>query len=345
MYKIEDYLKYYKDTSIKDISLNDLDLAVFAIFAYLPLKPFKGKKKIEDILLELNDIKNSLSLGGMTSYAITLINLINKSIRYKNIKFYNLVSIVDANTQFEAIKIKFNKYSIISYKGTNNSIIGWKENFRLSYMYPSYTQAMAKKYFLDNINIFDRNIYLVGHSKGGNLAISTSMEVSNKRIKRIVNYDGPGLLDNEFNSEKFNNIKDRLVNYLPENSVIGILMNNTNYHYVKADGFGFTCHYMNNWYTYGTMFEESKLSKTSQKLHDNNVESLKVAKKSELEKVIETFFGVVENNGINKFSDIHKMNKTTLLKTINQLKGVSKETKEYFFNSIKLFFMPKRGKK
>ena len=59
MYKIEDYLKYYKDTSIKDISLNDLDLAVFAIFAYLPLEPCKGKKKIEDILLELNDIKNS----------------------------------------------------------------------------------------------------------------------------------------------------------------------------------------------------------------------------------------------------------------------------------------------
>ena len=215
-------------------------------------------------------------------------------------------------------------------------------------MYPVYTQAMAKKYLSDKLTMFDTNVYLVGHSKGGNLAISAAMETTDKiykRIKKIVNFDGPGLLDKEFNSDKFKKIKNKLVNYLPENSVIGILMNNTNYHYVKSEGIGFSCHNMDHWYTYGTFFEESTLSKASQKMHENNILSLREVERIELEKVIETFLAVVENNGIKRFSDVRRINKTVLLKTSNDLSDVSKETKDYFIKSIKTFFMPRRNKK
>jgi len=345
MFKLDDYLNYYKNITLDEVSLNDLDLALFAVLAYLPLKPFNKEKKLNTIIKESNEFNDLL---GMSGYAIKLIKELKNSIRYQDLIFCDLTSIIDSNTQFEAIKIRFNKNTIISYKGTNNSIIGWKEDFRLSFMYPVYTQAMAKKYLKDKLTMFDTNVYLVGHSKGGNLAISASMETTNKifkRIKRIVNFDGPGLLDKEYNSDKYNKIKDKLINYVPENSVIGILMNNTNYYYVKADGIGFSCHNIDNWYTYGTFFQKGEISKASDKIHENNLLSLRLVKKEELEKVIETFFAVVENNGIKRFSDIKKMNKTVLLKTINDLSDVSSETKEYFMNYLKTFFMPGRNKK
>ena len=347
MFKIEDYIKYYKDVTINEIPINDLDLAFFTTLSYLPIKEFDEDKKLNTVIKECNEIKDSKLLVGMTSYGVELLNLVKDSKRYKDIVLSNFVNIVNSQTQFGAIKIKFDNNIIISYKGTDNSLIGWKEDFRLSFMYPVYTQGMAKKYLEDNIGMFDNNIYLIGHSKGGNLAMSAGMEVKDKvfkKINRIVNFDGPGFLDKEYNSDKFKRIKDKLVNYLPENSVVGILMNNIDYHVVKADGLGFTCHNMANWYVFGTFFEKGELSKTSLKMHENNLLSLKQVNKKELEKVIETFYAVVENNDIHKFSDIRKMKMEDIIKTINDLSDVSSDTKKYFMESVKTFMMPRKNK-
>lgn len=347
MFRLEDYLAYYKDVTLDEVSINDLDLAFLTTLSYMPIKPFLKEKKLNTIIKENNDIKNNSVLTGTMGYSIKLLNIIKNSKRYKDLTFSNYVNIINSQTQFSAIKIKFNGNTIISYKGTDNSLIGWKEDFRLSFMYPVYTQAMAKKYLVDNIGIFDNNIYVIGHSKGGNLAISASMEVTDKlkkKIKRIVNFDGPGLLDKEYKSEKFNKIKHKLINYLPENSVVGILMNNIDYHIVKAEGIGFNCHNLANWYTYGTFFLKGELSKTSKKLHENNLLSLKQINSKEIEKVIETFYAVVENNDIKKFSDIRKMNMKDILKTINDLTDVSSETKKYFIESMKIFMAPRKKK-
>ncbi|MBP5684321.1 MAG: DUF2974 domain-containing protein, partial [Bacilli bacterium] len=298
---------------------------------------------LKTIIKELVDMK----LEGMPLYSVSLIKMLANSLRFKDIIIEDFVSIVDDKTQFGVMKIRFDNNTIFSFKGTDNSLIGWCENFRLSYMYPIYTQELAKKYLVDNTNLFDTNIYLVGHSKGGNLAIACGMEAPlslNKRIKRIANFDGPGVLDKEFNSDKYKKIEDRLINYLPENSVIGILMNNKNYQFVKADGIGFMSHMMNTWHTYGSFFVKSELSKTSTKLHENSVMGIRYLNPKELETVVETFFSVIENNGIKRFSDIKKLDKTTLISTINDLSDISKETKEYFMETIKIFMMPERGK-
>jgi len=345
MNRIDDYLTYYKDTTLDELVINDLDLAFFTSLSYLPISEFSKERNINSVLEETNEIKDLRLLSGMAGYSVKLLNIIKDSKRYKGLKLSNFVNIVNSQTQFGAIKIKFDTNTIISFKGTDNSLIGWKEDFRLSFMYPVYTQGMAKKYLTDNINMFDKNIYLVGHSKGGNLAISSAMEVKDKifkKIKRIVNFDGPGLLEKEFKSDKFKKVKKLLVNYLPENSVIGILMNNIEYHVVKADGVGFVSHNMSNWYTYGSFFQEGELSIASKKIHENNLLSLKYVNPKEIEKVIETFYAVIENNDIHKFSDIRKMNVKDLLKTINDLTDVSKETKQYFIESMKIFLMPKK---
>ena len=104
------------------------------------------------------------------------------------------------------------------------------------------------------------------------------------------------------------------------------------------------CHNMDTWHTYGSFFVTSDLSKTSMKLHEKSVYGLRVINSNELEKVVETFFSTIENNGIKRFTDIVKMDKKDLIKTITDLHDISPETKQYFMETIKVFMMPERGK-
>ena len=150
--KIDDYINYYKDITLDDFKINDVDLAIMATLSYLPIKPFNKKKSLKTIIKELVDMK----LEGMPLYSVSLIKMLANSLRFKDIIIEDFVSIVDDKTQFGVMKIRFDNNTIFSFKGTDNSLIGWCENFRLSYMYPIYTQELAKKYLVDNTNLFDR---------------------------------------------------------------------------------------------------------------------------------------------------------------------------------------------
>ncbi len=76
----------------------------------------------------------------------------------------------------DASKFKIGDKTIIAYKGTDHSSIGGGENFRLLYLFPTYTQSVAYDYLKKNIlKKSDKNIYLCGHSKGGNLSISSAL--------------------------------------------------------------------------------------------------------------------------------------------------------------------------
>ena len=72
--------------------------------------------------------------------------------------------------------------------------------------------------------------------------------------------------------------------------------------------------------------------------------TLKQVKTNELEKVVETFYAVIENNDIRKFSDIRKMKMEDIIKTINDLSDVSSDTKRYFMESVKTFMLPRKKK-
>ena len=77
-------------------------------------------------------------------------------------------------------------------------------------------------------------------------------------------------------------------------------------------------------------------------MHENNLLGLKQVKTKELEKVVETFYAVIENNDIRKFSDIRKMKMEDIIKTINDLSDVSSDTKRYFMESVKTFMLPRK---
>ena len=249
---IYDYIFYYKDKSTNEIKWNDVDTMICNILIYLPMNSFADEKRLSELKIKENEIH-----GVMIKGAYKILESIKNSTRYKDLTLTDFIITKNMSTQFGAVTYKINGQKIISFKGTDGSLIGWMENFRLGYEYPTNTHVLGIDYLKNHINIFDKNVIVTGHSKGGNLAIVATMEqqphIKNK-VTRIVNYDGPGLRKKEFESYKFESVKNKIINYLPTGSVIGALMYNIEYNVVRTSTIAFDEHFLVNWEVFGEFF-------------------------------------------------------------------------------------------
>lgn len=336
MYTLIDYLNNYKNISIKEVHWNEMDNLLCSILVYLPIKSFSKTKNIKE--LYNYSINNSLeSFAAMDPVSDEILRNIHDSIRYSHLKISNFINNRDDTIQFGACTFRINGKTIVSFKGTDGSLIGWIENFRVAYEYPTITHKEAIKYLNNTINLFrDKQIYVLGHSKGGNLAIVASMQANNNifnRIEKIYNFDGPGLRKEEFDSDNYSKILPKLENILPEYSIVGVLLNNSNYKIVKSSNFAFNEHYPNSWNTFGEFFIEGKLSKISSQLHENTTNQFNDLDKEKVKLAFETLFQNIDKD----YSSSINMSLEDMVNFIKNIKKIDPEISSYFekiFNSI-----------
>ncbi len=290
MYTIMDYLKYYQNISLDDIHLNIIDQLVMAILVYLPVPDFKGFKTWSEFYSLAKEKENKDYKGMMVPKSYEVLNYIKDSLRYKKMKIANFTNVKNEKTQFGACKFLLGKNTIIAFKGTDASSIGWFENFRLLYEYPTYTQRLALTYLEENIKFNDKNVYVVGHSKGGNLAMSSAMELNAslfKKVKKVYNFDGPGFLQKEYQSLKFKVLQQKLVNVIPTGSVVGCLLYNKDYLVTESRELAFNEHYPTTWGVFGEFFQEGVLSSVSKYLHESTTKGLDNLESEKLKEAIE----------------------------------------------------------
>lgn len=308
---INDYVNYYKNVSFSEYTWNDMDNLVCASLAYLPL----GKKKIDGYFLPEKNFKKKNNLS------VALLYDLLDSTRYKGLELWDYVNLVNDDTQFGAITIRFGEVCYVAFRGTDNSITGWKEDFELGYDFPVNAQKMAKEYLESHIKDNDKVIYVGGHSKGGNLAMASVLEISDnifKRIRYVYNNDGPGFLRDIFNSKGFKRLDKKLKMFLPENSVVGILLNNTNkYQVVKSNEIGFRQHDLFSWLCFGGFLINGKLSIFSikaRKVFNNWLERQNLDRRK---KLVEGFFELIRLTGVKNFDELKLSNINRLIANIN----------------------------
>lgn len=315
MYTLIDYIKYYKDKDIDEIKWNIMDNLICAILVYLKITPFKDCKYVSD--LEVLPYAE----GMMAPSSLEVFNLIKGSRRYNDLKVSNFQLIKDEHTQFGAVTFEIGGLKIVSFKGTDGSLIGWIENIRIGYEYPTYTQMLAINYLK---NVRGKNIYVVGHSKGGNLALVSSMENFDK-VKWVYNFDGPGLLGEQFKSDKFRKISSKLTNVVPTGSVVGTILHNSEYMVVKSSNLAFDEHYPTSWNIFGQFFVEDRLSRVSQKLHlssSSGIDSLDPIKTKE---TFETIFASLGKDYTGPFN----MNFNDFINFYKNMKNIDPNVRKY----------------
>ncbi len=340
MYTIKDYLVYYKDIPFEDAEFNVMDNILFSALVYLPIESLTTDAiTIHDLAMLYKSA--ALKLEGELNYIgkkmAPLLPDIMDSIRYKDVMINNIKSVLDNKLQFFATTFRYNNMAYVAYRGTDNSISGWKENFNLSYSYPIDTQVLASDYLSNTITAMDKKIYVGGHSKGGNLAMASVMEVCDEiydRILLVYNNDGPGFLGNEFKSEKYNRLHKKLYNIIPEESAVGILLFNKDYNVICSTDNGLYQHDLTSWCCFGPFLVKGKLSHFSKELQIRTNKWLTQMDDGSKAQVIDTFFKVIEESGAIHFRDLSW---TEIMNLVRRSVSVDEKSKQLLLDTLKVY--------
>ena len=343
MYTVMDYLKYYRDIPFTEVSLNQLDFLICAILVYLPLNDFKEAKSLKDFSKIALELENKDYDGMMIPKSYEVLKYLQNAKRYADMKIMNFVNLKNEKTQFGACKFLMDKKTIIAFKGTDGSTIGWVENFRLLYDYPTYTQRLSLNYLEDNIKFNDKNVYVVGHSKGGNLAMASVMELSRplfKKVKKVYNFDGPGFLKKEFNSLKYRELLPKLVNIIPTGSVVGSLLFNKNYTVVESCELAFNEHYPTTWGVFGEFFLEGTLSSVSKHLNESTTIGMDNLENEKVKEAIEMILKNIEK----KYDEEFEFNINDVKNLLKNRDNIDPEVAKYLTTMLPKMFFAVTGK-
>lgn len=253
MSNIIDYIKWRGDLSFDQAPINEIDNIILARFSYLPFKyiELNNMETIESISNKMKDFDIERFLWDDDKEFIKLLGQVD---RYKNLKTTNYIEIFDkaAEKQFAAITILLpNKTSYISFRGTDSSLVGWKEDLNMSFMENVPSQKEAVNY-LNNIARKNKDKLIIGgHSKGGNLAVYSAIFCEDKiknRIEKVINADGPGFDKSIIQTENYRKILNKIETYIPQSSIVGrLLEHEEEYQVVKSIQKGVMQHDIYSW--------------------------------------------------------------------------------------------------
>lgn len=192
---------------------------------------------------------------------MAMIRAICASPRYRNIKLNYFLNIYNKTNeeQFSAITYRISKnHVVIAFRGTDLTVTGWKEDFNMFFISPVPSQLTSVKYLNKIASKFADDITLVGHSKGGNLAVYSNAFCNNdvhKRILKVYNLDGPGFPKDILENNEFIKQQDKIVKIVPEGSIIGLMFEDENFpNIIKSHNLGFLQHDPFSWKCDGVNF-------------------------------------------------------------------------------------------
>jgi hypothetical protein len=224
------YLDKYKDKTFKELEFNEIDALIFSSLSYphyLDILPNKRPVNAKKMLLYLSKY-HSLGLHERAKKYISLLREVCHAKRYKGIKFVLFDKRFESESceQFQAISMVIKKDVFVSFCGTDGTIVGIKEDMNMSYLDITISEIDAIHYIEKIRKKYPRkNIYIVGHSKGGRLAIRAAKSLIDKtKLVAIYAFDSPNFND-DFYDKEFEKIKPLIRSYLPEESIIGRLIN------------------------------------------------------------------------------------------------------------------------
>ena len=236
MGNIMDYISWRGDLSFAQSPFNEVDNLILACFSYVNLDGIpavSGKKGIELKKLvkefkKLHTIKELEADKSFIRLAPFMMFEMAESVRFGNCVIRNYVNeiVTEAEQQFSAVEIVLDDgTSYISFRGTDDTIIGWKEDFNLSTgVVPAQKRAVE---YMQRISDKASGMLRVGgHSKGGNLAIygSVMCKSVHDKILEIYSNDGPGFSKEFQESPETAEMMPKIIRIIPEYSIIGTLL-------------------------------------------------------------------------------------------------------------------------
>lgn len=280
MPNIQDHAISVGGLTLEERPFDELDALILTQIVYMPMEGFLdagGRATIEDLwdFLQAEYPNSFTDPFQRKRYALT--EACAGQPRYQNLQLHDYVNIIDTERemQFAVCSVDLpSGYTVISFRGTDLSIVGWKEDLNMSFMtVPSQREAVEYVERIASQN--GRGLYLSGHSKGGNLAVYAGANAggdTRDRIRRVYCFDGPGMDEETLESLGYELVRDRIESYIPQSSVVGMLLNyHPVYTVVRSRSLGVLQHDAMTWQVEDGAFVTLKDIDLSGKLTDEAI--------------------------------------------------------------------------
>ena len=346
------YLREYRNKSFKEHPFSEVDALLLSNLSYL----------------KMDGILPGFERGGTIGFAELLshpaaehlfsdpvyggdyrkiIALMSGSRRYGKLRFGYFTQYHDADreTQFAAVTFFLGATSIfLSFRGTDETLVGWKEDFNMAYMKSVPSQRLALAYLKGVARYVKRDLaasgktphfLLGGHSKGGTLALyaaANAPEAVQQYIRRIYSFDGPGMQKRFYQRAGFHRIEGRFCKIVPEQSLIGMLFSNDrSYRVVCSYRSGIVQHDLMQWKIRNGKFVYRKevcrgSSEKSRKLN-GWIESLP---REQVVTFVETLYRLIKSARIETVYELMKTPVKVLHVVMRELYRLDKQSRKAF---------------
>lgn len=331
------YVEKYRDVDFDQMPFNMIDSLILSQISYYNYSKSPFVRKDFNIPVSVffqNCIPEKILNHTITTESdLVLIDSLKKGGRHGNLRASNYADILDDKNeiQFSATMFELgNEEYYIAFRGTDNTVTGWKEDLNISYLDEIPAQKAALQYAMKIFGEFSGNFYIGGHSKGGNLATFTAMNLPapyKARVLEVHNFDGPGFMEAVYECEKYQEIRPYLKKIVPQSSMIGMIWEkDTRYTIVHSEEKGIMQHDPFSWKIQNHDFVyEEKLDSLSCYLRRTLERWVEELSFEERERLIDVIFDLIFETGISKF---YEMEEETLQKIRLLMEGIGELNEE-----------------
>lgn len=357
MANLLDYLDWRGDLTLKQAPFCEVDNLILAELSFLNFSgivpgPGKGAgitiARAAERFFAAQPAGEKIDMGVLVPADIPeLLRKMAVSNRFSRMKLNGFVNRLDTENaeQFAAITVETGDGIIyLSFRGTDDTLAGWKEDFMLAYLPEVPAQRQAVAYARQMAQQYPRRrLRMGGHSKGGNLAIWASVFVPpniQRRIVRVWSNDGPGFLADLRKLPEYQRIAERIESIVPESSVVGMLLNHEeNQIIVGSSQSGLLQHDGFSWMVMGDHFLRieslSRQSRISDLALKEWVDRMPVEQKA---RFVNGLFDVLSASGAETLTDLKDEKLKNAAAMIRAMKDMDKDTREALIYAVKLLF-------
>lgn len=360
-YNMQDYLYWRGDILFSTDPFNEVDNLILAQASYVDfdgIVPESGDDKIpiREVYNQywlMHTKEEIMQRESFVKLAPFLLEPLAESRRFGNMKLSGYVNHINKDTQAQmsAVRFELDDGSVyVAFRGTDETLVGWKEDFNLSFMSQTEGQRLAVEYMKANFS--DTNLWLRvgGHSKGGNFAVYASAfsgDAVNRQIMEVYTNDGPGFRPEVTGTSEYRNILKKTISIVPRDSVIGwLLSSELTPRVVMSSATRIRQHDALTWQIKGNRFVKTEQSKESWML-EKTLSDWLVNVDDESRKIfVDQIFNILEATGADTMKDVRTATLSDLAEAFqaainlpkDQQKEVSEVLTQLFKSGEKTFY-------
>lgn len=357
MATINGYLDYNKNRSFKDFAFNEADILCLNELGYFCFEEldasidFSKDVNLHEVLMPYVTGEKPFNHSFLvTEERVKLLQKVVASKRFVNLNLSDYVNDVDAEyeRQFSAMVFtlpEINHHQLV-FRGTDDTMIGWKEDFKLTYVQEIPAHRAAVAYLEAYFEKYAGKVTVSGHSKGGNLALYAVAHVNDllrEQIEKVYMLDAPGLQEKGLESDGYKAIRERVTVIRPEESIVGIMLyNDIELIVVKSNASGIMQHAVTSWQfneETGELILAERQTDLSQNLEKTFKQWMKELSSQELKILFDILFDTLMSSGIHSINDvtIDREFGAKLATSIASFYSIGTEKKLLLAKSAKLF--------